>query len=105
VRPVTVPIAADDREAKEQVGMIVAKIGLDPVDMGPLRLSREIEALQRIYRVTLLQRRAAAWKTYSRRSYFWECIWTDEWSGPVSDADDLADMPETQGPAKPCPGT
>ena len=103
--PVTVPIAADDRAAKEQVARIVAAMGLDPVDAGPLRLSREIEALQRLYMVPLLQRRAAAWEPYFRRSNFWECIWLDDWSEPVADADKLADIPETQDPPKPCPGT
>ena len=103
--PVTVPIAADDRAAKEQVARIVAAMGLDPVDAGPLRLSREIEALQRLYMVPLLQRRSAAWEPYFRRSSFWECIWLDDWSDPVADADKLADMPETQDPPRPCPGT
>jgi hypothetical protein len=103
--PVTVPIASDDRDAKEQVARIIAAMGLDPVDAGPLRLSREIEALQRLYMVPLIQRRTAAWEPYFRRSYFWECIWTDDYSDPVGDADDLAEMPDTQGPARPCPGT
>jgi len=103
--PVTVPIASDDREAKEQVARIIAAMGLDPVDAGPLRLSREIEALQRLYMVPLIQRRTAAWEPYFRRSYFWECIWTDDWSTPVADTDNLADIPETHGPPKPCPGT
>ncbi|MCH7982299.1 MAG: NAD(P)-binding domain-containing protein [Proteobacteria bacterium] len=103
--PVTVPIAADDRAAKEQVASIVAAMGLDPVDAGPLRLSREIEALQRLYMVPLLQRRGAAWEPYFRRSSFWECIWEDDWSDPVADAGKLADIPETQDPPKPCPGT
>ena len=103
--PVTVPIASDDRAAKETVGKIIEAMGLDPVDAGPLRLSREIEALQRLYMVPLLQRRTAAWEPYFRRSYFWECIWEDDFSEPVSDADELADVPETQGPPKNCPGT
>lgn len=103
--PVTVPIAADDRAAKEQVGRIVAAMGLDPVDSGPLRMSREIEALQRIYMIPLLQRRTAAWEPYFRRSYFWECIWPDDWSVPVADAEDLAEMPQTQGTPEACPGT
>ena len=103
--PVSMPIASDDRDAKEQVARIVAKMGLDPFDAGPLRLSREIEAMQRLYMVPLIQRRKAAWEPYFRRSYFWECIWTDEFSEPVSDADNLAQFPETQGPARECPGT
>lgn len=103
--PVTVPIASDDRAAKEKVGKIIEAMGLDPVDAGPLRLSREIEALQRLYMVPLLQRRTAAWEPYFRRSYFWECLWEDGWTTPVADADELADIPETQGPPKNCPGT
>jgi hypothetical protein len=103
--PVTVPIASDDREAKEKVGRIVASMGLDPVDGGPLRMSRELEALQRIYMIPLFQRRTAAWEPYFRRSSFWECLWTDDYSEPVQDADNLADIPETQEPPKDCPGT
>lgn len=100
---VSVPIAADDRAAKEEVARIVAAMGMDPVDAGPLRYSREIEALARLYMVPLLQRRTAAWEPYFRRSYFWECTWSDEYSDPVADADNLATMPETQGPARECP--
>lgn len=103
--PVSVPIASDDRDAKEQIANIISAMGLDPLDAGPLRLSREIEALQRLYMVPLIQRREAAWEPYFRRSYFWECIWEDDWSDPVADADDLANVPETQGPAMACPGT
>jgi 8-hydroxy-5-deazaflavin:NADPH oxidoreductase len=102
--PATIPIASDDREAKELVARMAAEMGLDPVDAGPLRMSRDIEALQRLYMVPLLQRRAAAWEPYFRRSYYWECIWQDDMSKPVADADNLATFPETQGPARSCPG-
>jgi predicted dinucleotide-binding enzyme len=102
--PVTVPIAADDPQAKEIVAKIVQAMGMDPFDAGPLCYSQEIVALARLYMVPLLQRRTAAWEPYFRRSYFWECEWTDEYSDPVIDHDRLADIPETQGPAKPCPG-
>jgi predicted dinucleotide-binding enzyme len=102
--PVSVPIAADDKEAKEAVAKIVAAMGMDPFDAGPLRYSREIEAFARLYMVPLLQRRQAAWEPYFRRSYFWECEWSDEYSGPVVDHDVLANMPETQGLARDCPG-
>ena len=102
--PVSVPIAADDPQAKEVVANIVQSMGMDPFDAGPLRYSKEIEALARLYMVPLLQRRTAAWEPYFRRSYFWECEWTDEYSDPVIDHDTLADIPETQGPPRPCPG-
>ncbi len=91
--PVSIPIASDDREAKEQVAGIIVAMGLDPIDAGPLRLSRELEAMQRLYGVAFFQRRKAAWEFYFRRSYFWECIWEDDWSEPVADAEDLAQVP------------
>lgn len=103
--PVSIPIASDDREAKEQIADIIVAMGLDPIDAGPLRLSRELEAMQRLYGVAFFQRRQAAWEFYFRRSYYWECIWQDDWSEPVADADDLAQIPETQGDPVACPGT
>ena len=103
--PVSIPIASDDREAKEQVAGMIIAMGLDPIDAGPLRLSRELEAMQRLYGVAFFQRRQAAWEFYFRRSYFWECIWEDDWSEPVADAENLAQIPETQGEPRPCPGT
>lgn len=103
--PVTIPIAGDDRAAKEQIADIIVEMGLDPIDAGPLRLSRELEAMQRLYGVPFLQRRQAAWEFYFRRSYYWECIWGDDWTAPVRDADDLPQIPETQGEPQTCPGT
>lgn len=103
--PVSIPIASDDREAKEQIADIIVAMGLDPIDAGPLRLSRELEAMQRLYGVPFFQRRTAAWEFYFRRSYFWECVWEDDWSEPVADADNLAQIPETQGEPRSCPGT
>jgi predicted dinucleotide-binding enzyme len=102
--PATVPIASNDRAAKELVARIAIEMGLDPVDAGPLRMAREIEALQRLYMVPVLQRRAAAWEPYFRRSYHWACVWQDDWSKPVVDAGNLAVIPQTQGAARPCPG-
>lgn len=103
--PVTIPMTADDREAKEEIAAIIIEMGLDPVDAGPLRYSRELEAMQRLYGVPFFQRREAAWEFYFRRSYYWECIWQDDWSDAVVDADDLPQIPETQGEARECPGT
>lgn len=67
--------------------------------------AREIEALQRLYMVPLIQRRKATWEPYFRRSYYWECLWQDDYSEPFHDAGKLAVFPETQGPPKDCPGT
>ena len=102
--PVTIPIAGNDRAAKELVADIIIEMELDPIDAGPLRLSRELEAMQRLYGVAFFQRRTAAWEFYFRRSYYWECIWQDDYSAPVADADNLAQIPDTQGVPKACPG-
>lgn len=43
--PVQVFVASDDRAAKEAVAGLVRQIGAEPVDVGPLRVSRHLEAL------------------------------------------------------------
>lgn len=43
--PVSVPIVGDDAEARAFVAELVAGIGLEPVDFGPLRYARVIEGL------------------------------------------------------------
>lgn len=43
--PVSVPIAGDDRRAKRIVAELVEGIGLEPVDVGPLRYAHVIEGL------------------------------------------------------------
>jgi NADPH-dependent F420 reductase len=43
--PVTIPIVGDDRSAKETVAMLAREIGLEAVDVGPLRHARVIEGL------------------------------------------------------------
>jgi NADPH-dependent F420 reductase len=43
--PVSVPIAGDDANAKRVVAGLVAAIGLEPVDVGPLRYAHVIEGL------------------------------------------------------------
>ncbi len=106
--PVTVPIASDHRYAKEVTARIAAELGLDPVDAGPLRMAQNIEAMMELYMVPHYQGRSAGWEFYFRRSNYWMC---NEYTGgeldeerpPVSDADDLAEMPHTQGEPKPCP--
>ncbi len=101
--PVTIPVASDHQDAKERVAQIVDELGLDPVDFGPLRMARLIEALQIIYMIPLLQRRTEEWEFYFRRNADWVCKWQDDWSVPVFDADELAEMPEKHDPQVPCP--
>jgi len=91
--PITVPIAADDKAAKEKVAKIVADMGLDPVDSGPLRFAHELEGMAMIYMMPLDQRRRESWEFSFRRTTHWDDIWEDGWSVPVHDADDLAEIP------------
>ena len=100
--PVTIPIASDDRVAKERIAQLIDEMGLDPVDFGPLRMARTIEALQMIYLIPLMQRRSTEWEFVFRRNADWACKWEDDWSTPVVDADNLARMPDKQKPPIPC---
>jgi NADPH-dependent F420 reductase len=43
--PVTIPIVGDDRAAKERVAALAREIGLEAVDVGPLRHARIVEGL------------------------------------------------------------
>lgn len=98
----TGPNTSDDREAKEIVAGIVAAMGMDPVDVGPLRMAREIESLQMIYMIPLVQVRDEAWEFYFRRSNHWPCQDIEGWYEPVYDNENLATLPGTQGDPLPC---
>jgi NADPH-dependent F420 reductase len=43
--PVTIPVVGDDRRAKERVAALARAIGLEAVDVGPLRHARIVEGL------------------------------------------------------------
>jgi predicted dinucleotide-binding enzyme len=104
---VTIPVASDDRDAKEKVAAIVADMGLDPVDFGPLRMAREIEIMQLIYMIPLVQNRPENWEFYFRRSSHYGCYQsgesTSEGLGPVHDAANLAVLTEPGEAPAPCP--
>ena len=100
--PITVPLASDHRDAKERIAGIAFELGLDPVDLGPLRMGKYIDAMQLIYMIPLLQQRDEEFEFYFRRSADWVCQWGDDWSEPVYDAGELAVMPETQSPLRSC---
>lgn len=104
---VSIPVAANDRAAKEKVAGIVAAMGLDPVDFGPLRMARQIENLQLIYMIPLVQNRPENWEFYFRRSDHYGCYRsdgaTDEGLEPPYDDGQHAHFPrEGEAPA-PCP--
>jgi predicted dinucleotide-binding enzyme len=106
--PVTIPIASDHRHAKEVTARLAAELGLDPVDAGPLRMARNIEAMMALYMIPHTQGRDTGWEFYFRRTNYWMC---NQYTGgeetdagiPISDAGNLADIPQTQGTPKPCP--
>jgi len=104
--PVSIPIASNDRAAKEKVARIVAAIGLDPVDFGPLRMARDIETLQMIYMIPLTQNRPENWEFHFRRSEYYGCYLsggsTTEGLTPPYDADDLAVFPGEEDPRTAC---
>jgi len=104
---VTIPVASDHRSAKEKVAGIVADLGLDAVDFGPLRMSRNIEIMQMIYMIPLSQSRPEGWEFYFRRSDHYGCYLASgsnvEGLVPVSDSDDLAVFPEHGEKPVPCP--
>lgn len=66
--PVTVPIASDDAAAKERVAALVRGIGLEPVDVGPLRHSRHLEGMAVLYLYPYMSgRREQAFEYYLRQ--------------------------------------
>ena len=95
-------IAGDDRESKEIVANIAYEIGQAPFDAGPLRMSGAIEAQVLLFMIPLYQRRAAHWENVTVQSSYWSCLWGDDWSRPVIDADDLAEFPNDEVPLKEC---
>jgi predicted dinucleotide-binding enzyme len=105
--PVTIPIASDHRHAKEVTARLAAELGMDPVDAGPLRMAKNIEAMMALYMVPHTQGRPEGWEFYLRRTNYWRC---NRYTGgeevsagrPVYDADNLADVPVTQGEPEPC---
>ncbi len=100
--PISTHIAADNREAKEVVARLVHELGLIPLDAGPLRHAREIEGLVRLWYVPILQGRSQAWELGLRPNYYWPCIWQDDWSEPVGDKENLAQIPQPEIPRDAC---
>jgi 8-hydroxy-5-deazaflavin:NADPH oxidoreductase len=99
----TVPIASDSRQAKETVGRLIAGIGLDPFDAGPLRFSRAIDEFALLFMVPLQQGRPEGIEIKFLRSSYWPCFWdVAQQFGKPSDADDLAAFPQRDAAPRPC---
>jgi len=106
--PVSIPIASDHRYAKEKTGQITADLGLDPVDVGPLRFARNIESLTEMALVPYTQGRDAFWNIYLPRTNYVVCAGyegdgSDDEAPPTVDAGNLAVMPSIHPPLAPCP--
>jgi len=100
---VSTHVAADDRGAKEIVAKMIAELGLDPVDAGPLRLSSAIEAQALLYMTPYLQLRSVGYEMVLRRANFWTCVFPYPWGQePVVDAENLAEFPQPEISFPPC---
>lgn len=103
---VSLPIASNDKAAKEKVARIVAAMGLDPVDFGPLRMARDIEILQMVYMIPLVQDRPWNWEFHFRRSDQYRCYVSGNHNAESAtlayDAHDLAVFPESGPKPAPC---
>ena len=101
-RRISTFIASDDRRAKEVVANIVYDLGLIPIDAGPLRHARDIEATVKLMYVPILQRRPLVWEQALLLNNFLPCIWDESWRDPVGDHDDLANFPVPDVDLLPC---
>lgn len=66
--PVTVPLVGDDPAAKARVSQLVAAMGFETADLGPLRHARVLEGMAILYMVPYLSgRRADVFEYHLRR--------------------------------------
>jgi predicted dinucleotide-binding enzyme len=99
----TVPIAANDRAAKETVARMIAGIGLDPFDAGPLRFARSIDEFGLLFMVPLQQGRAEGIEIKFLRSSYFPCFWpVRRQFGAPSDSADHAVFPPTGTTPRAC---
>jgi predicted dinucleotide-binding enzyme len=89
---ISAPVASDFKEAKKSAAEYLAGMGLDPVDFGPLRFARQIEAMQAIHLGFGIRDGTEGWGIQLRRDWRSKCHWEQESSELVVDADDLAKL-------------
>ena len=66
--PVTAPLAGNDAAAKQLVGEMVRAMGIETVDVGPIRHARALEAMAVLYMVPYLSgERGEAFEYYFRK--------------------------------------
>lgn len=99
----TVALASNHRTAKETVARLIAGIGLDPFDAGPLRFARSIDEFLLLFMVPLSQGRAEGIEIKFLRSSFFPCFWNVRAQfGAPSDSADLAEFPSSGSTPRSC---
>lgn len=97
-------IAGDSKHAKELVAQLIDDIGMVPLDAGPLRHARHIEAMGLLYMVPLLQGRNQGWEFYVRENSHWPCTLAGgQLYGANAASPDKANLPETEKANAECP--
>ena len=96
---IAVWIAGNDRKPKEKLARLTDRMGLEPFDAGPLRLSRELDAQANLYMVPFVQGRKETWDYIVRRTDFFSLQMSESrepWYRPVYDAGNLAQFPNDE---------
>lgn len=82
---------------------MIASIGLDPFDAGPLRFSRSIDEFALLFMVPLQQGRTEGIEIKFLRSSYFPCFWNvRQQFGATADSADLAVFPPTGTTPRAC---